>query len=310
MPSSLVDLRPATLADAALVSDLDLAIAADESRDPAMMAFYWQHLMAGEKAYRMISTREGAARMFVAAGHGMWTEGEPRFGWGRVRIHPEDWSADGYRQGVELAERWLGDEGASVAVARVREDFAKELAVLASLGYAEVRRARMSRLDLERTRADMERQGITMQTLDVDTDPDNLNQLYELDIEATEDIPKTVPWPVPTLEEWRHHWFDHPGHRADRLWLARDGGRLVGLSMIGYPPSRGIPWTSFTCIARSARGRGVARALKYRTVVQAIELGASLIETQNDAANAPIIHLNDEMGYRPTEAIIELHRDL
>jgi GNAT superfamily N-acetyltransferase len=58
------------------------------------------------------------------------------------------------------------------------------------------------------------------------------------------------------------------------------------------------------------RGRGIARALKYTTIAQAIELGATLIETQNDAENAPILHLNQEMGYEPVTPVIELHRAL
>jgi GNAT superfamily N-acetyltransferase len=80
--------------------------------------------------------------------------------------------------------------------------------------------------------------------------------------------------------------------------------------VIGYPPVRGIPWTSFTCTARRARGRGIARALKYASVRQAIELGATEVETQNDAENAPILHLNQEMGYRPAMSLIEMHKNL
>jgi hypothetical protein len=58
------------------------------------------------------------------------------------------------------------------------------------------------------------------------------------------------------------------------------------------------------------RGQGVARALKYETLAQAIGLGFRSVRTQNDGANAPILHLNDEMGYRPAAVILELHRKL
>jgi GNAT superfamily N-acetyltransferase len=94
------------------------------------------------------------------------------------------------------------------------------------------------------------------------------------------------------------------------LWIARDGDQVVGMSIIGYPPRRGVPWTSFTCTARSVRGRGIARALKYETVAQAIALGAKQVETANDAENAPILHLNEEMGYQPVTPLLELHREL
>jgi GNAT superfamily N-acetyltransferase len=111
-------------------------------------------------------------------------------------------------------------------------------------------------------------------------------------------------------DEWHHLWFDNPGIRADRVWLAREGDAIVGLSAIEYPPVRGHPWTALTATSRAVRGRGIARALKYETVVQAIALGATRIGTTNDGENAPILHLNAEMGYAPSIPWLELHREL
>lgn len=321
MPPSVLELRPAVIEDAALVADLDTLAQPDDARDPVMMAFWWTHHSANERAHRLINTEGGVARMFVYAGHDGFADDPRRFGSLRVRIHPDHWSEAVYREGMSMAESWLRSEGAATAVAKVREDEGAELGVLEAIGYREDRRYRTSRLDLvagrdrllanaERTRAEMKSQGVELMTLDRDSDPDRYRKLYELDVETTDDIPKTVPWPVPTFEEWRQLWFEHPAHTPDRFWLARDGDAIVGLSVIGYPPKRGIPWTSFTCTARSARGRGIARALKYASVRQAIELGATVIETQNDAENAPILHLNQEMGYRQSKASIELHRKL
>ena len=62
--------------------------------------------------------------------------------------------------------------------------------------------------------------------------------------------------------------------------------------------------------SQRGRGRGVAKALKYATVAQAITLGTRRVRTGNDGENAPILHLNAEMGYRPIEPVIELHREL
>ena len=76
------------------------------------------------------------------------------------------------------------------------------------------------------------------------------------------------------------------------------------------PVRRGLPWTDFTATSRAVRGRGIARALKYETIAQAIELGYERIRTANDGANAPILHLNEEMGYRLVAPVIELHREL
>ncbi len=50
--------------------------------------------------------------------------------------------------------------------------------------------------------------------------------------------------------------------------------------------------------------------MKYETVAQAIVLGAKRIGTTNDGENAPILHLNAEIGYAPIDAVLELHREL
>jgi hypothetical protein len=41
-----------------------------------------------------------------------------------------------------------------------------------------------------------------------------------------------------------------------------------------------------------------------------IELGYKRVRTANDGANAPILHINQEMGYRVVTPVIELHRSL
>jgi len=321
MPPSVLELRPAVIEDAALVADLDTLAQPDDVRDPVMMAFWWTHHTASERAQRLINTDGGVARMFVYAGHSGFADDPRRFGSLRVRIHPDHWSDAAYREGMALAESWLRSEGAGTAVAKVREDLTSERALLEAIGYREDRRYRFWRLDLvegrdrllataERTTVEMRRQGVELMTLDRDTDPERWRKLYELDIETTYDIPTTVPMPVPTFDEWRQFWFENPAHTPARFWIAREGDAIVGLSVIAFPPKRGIPWTSFTCTSRSARGRGIARALKYASVRQAIELGMTVVETQNDAANAPILHLNNEMGYRPWKASIDMHKRL
>lgn len=105
-------------------------------------------------------------------------------------------------------------------------------------------------------------------------------------------------------------WFEDPGITEDRFWIAREGDAVVGLSVIGFPPTRGLPWTWLTGTSRAVRGRGIARALKYETMAQAIELGYQRVRTNNDGANAPILHINQEMGYRLVAPLIELHREL
>ena len=52
--------------------------------------------------------------------------------------------------------------------------------------------------------------------------------------------------------------------------------------------------------------RGVARALKIETVMQAIVLGVDRVRTDNDGENAPILHINESMGYKRLKDQIQL----
>jgi GNAT superfamily N-acetyltransferase len=123
--------------------------------------------------------------------------------------------------------------------------------------------------------------------------------------EAASDVPTTIPHVREPFEQFMK-WFDSPSVRLDRMWIAREGNDIVGISVLAYPTTRGNVWTDWTGTARKVRGRGVARALKLETVMQAIALGVKRVRTENDGANAPILHLNEEMGYYRIPGWIQL----
>jgi GNAT superfamily N-acetyltransferase len=316
-----LELRTATLDDARIVAELETTRDPADPRDPVMLRFWWEARAPEEAHMEQIAEMDGVASAFIAAGHEPWDVMPKRFGWVRAIVHPKAWSEARFGRLIETGESWLRIEKSEIAVARARESYQHELAVLTDRGYSEVRRSKVWELDLvaerekllagaEKGRKQMEREGVRLLTLDQDDDPDKLAKLYELTIAAERDIPTTVPWHIAPYDEWHRFWFDNPGVREDRFWIAREGDAIVGLSVIGYPPTRGLPWTFFTGTSRSVRGRGVARALKYETVAQAIALGSQRVRTNNDGANAPILHINAEMGYQLVEPVVELHRVL
>jgi len=318
---AVLDLRPATIADAVKVADLETARTPDDPRDPEMLQFRWTFTAAGEVVTRRLAERDGSAIAFLQAAHTAWEKSPARFGSMRFVLHPKSWTDASYEQLVDAGESWVRAEGGEIGVVRVRENIKHEIRILERRGYRELRRGKQWELDLtahrerllagaDDSREHMLKEGVRLLTLDRDTDRDRLTKLYEMSTMGERDIPTTVPMHKLSYDEWHHMWFDNPGTRADRFWIAREGDAIVGLSAIEYPPTRGVPWTAFTTTARSVRGRGIARALKYETIAQAIGLGVDRIRTQNDGDNAPILHINAQMGYEPIEPVLELHREL
>jgi len=316
-----LDLRPATLDDAEIVADLEAARDPDDPRDPQMLRFWWTGGSLSQVVMRLVAVREGAAVAFVGAGHERWEGAPERFGTIRAVLRADVWSESDFSRLVAKSEGWLRSEGTATAVARVRGDFKHELEVLETCGYRELRSQNFSELDLVAHRDEllaaaaehrrlMAAQGVALITLGDDKDPDRLTKLYEMMSAAEQDIPSTMPIPRPPFDEWMQATFDDPGVREDHFWIAREGEAIVGLSYVQFPPVRGLPWTGFTATSREVRGRGIARALKYETLAQAIELGHQRVRTANDVANGPILHINEEMGYRLVTPLIELHRNL
>ena len=84
----------------------------------------------------------------------------------------------------------------------------------------------------------------------------------------------------------------------------------MGISMLSYPPMRGVVVTDWTGTARKVRGRGVARALKCETVMQAIALGVGRVRTDNDSQNAPILHINETMGYHVRAEMVQYLKEI
>jgi RimJ/RimL family protein N-acetyltransferase len=323
MPRAADDLqlRPATLDDAGIIADLDALRDPQAPPDPVLLRHWWQMADELERARRFVAVRDGEAIAFVGATHHRWENDGTRYGTIRVGLRGDVWSEERYRHLAKIGEDWLREEGATRSVARVREDFPRDLAALQGMGYREDRRMRISELDLaahkaailearERCRREMLDQAVRLMVLSEDADPERYRKLYEMVIESEKDIPTTVPWRELTFEEWKTFWFSSPAIREDRFWIAREGDRIVGTSVLDTPVVRGVPFTAYTGTSRSVRGRGIARALKYESMGQAIEAGHTRVRTNNDADNPAILHINEAMGYRPVAPLIELHRGL
>jgi GNAT superfamily N-acetyltransferase len=134
-----------------------------------------------------------------------------------------------------------------------------------------------------------------------------LRRLLPITHEAVADIPKSVEYIPEPYEEWVV-WMQPPAVLPERIWVAVVGGEPVGYSYLAYRQS--VVETGLTGVLRKHRGKGLARALKLETLAQAIDLGVPSVDTDNDSENAPILHINEELGYDELPGKLEFHRKL
>ena len=211
------------------------------------------------------------------------------------------------RQCSTFLEERAHASGTRIFAAYAREDDTWLAQWLAAHGYRQERGSKAWQLDLVAQRRKLEEMavesrekmraaGITIHTIDKDGDPEKFHKIHEMSEEAASDVPTTIPHVRQPFEVFAK-WFEAPTVRLDRMWIAREGDDIVGISVLSYPPTRGNVWTDWTGTSRKVRGRGVARALKLETVMQAIAIGVTSVRTENDGENAPILHLNEQMGY-------------
>ena len=128
--------------------------------------------------------------------------------------------------------------------------------------------------------------------------------MYEVGKEADEDVPSPEPYVAGTFDEWRRSELG-PCVFRELSFVALEDGVVVGWATLGEDQP-GSAQNYMTGVARRARGRGVARALKLAQIHAAREAGFRRIRTQNDLANAPMRRVNERLGYQLRLAWIHL----
>ena len=297
--------RPAAVEDAAFAADVMTAVAPATPWDPVSLAYWWAQPDEVMKHARFIVLHGDRPVGFAQYDHARWEVQPERYAsiWGDLL--PASRAALSALLAA-MEERAISD-GAKILRTRANEDDRFRIETILGRGYREDRHHKRWELDLlanresllamtEQSRVRMRREGVEMLTLAEDADPDVIKKVWLLSEEAGDDVPTTIPR-VPEAIEGYERWTRAPEIHRDRFWIARVGNEVVGVSVLGYPPVRGVVGTEWTATARSVRGRGVARALKCETLAQAIALGVDRVRTGNDAANAPILHINETMGY-------------
>ncbi len=300
-------LREAKLSDAEFVADMETAVRPDDPRDPITLKDYWRNPEENATIERFIGEIGGEPVGYGFQRHQLWNTPK-RYGNVSGDLMPSYRTAARMDALFAAMEERSRADGTKTFTTWCWEDDKLRVDVVRARGYVEERRQRFWELDLvanrakleataEESRAKMREGRIRVLTVDRETDPEKWKKLWRMSEEAVRDIPTTVPFTETSFDDFMK-WMKGPGLHEDRIWIARDGDEILGVSMLSYPPKRGVVSTDWTGVARAGRGRGIARGLKYETVMQAIALGVDRVRTDNDFKNTPILHINETMGYK------------
>jgi GNAT superfamily N-acetyltransferase len=161
---------------------------------------------------------------------------------------------------------------------------------LEARGFTEVRRYVVSELDVA-SAPDPGEPRFPLVTLE--EQPDLAPALYDLARVAYADQPGRAETRIDEA------WFEWGlrAHPPDSYFVALEDGRVLGY---GYLGRDGDDWqNAFLAVAREARGRGVAGAIKRAQIRFAKEREIATLRTANEVRLERLLALNRRLGYRP-----------
>ena len=216
----------------------------------------------------------------------------------------------------------VAERGGRVIAATAKESMTDGVRFLTKRGYREVKRDWECRLfvkgfDFGRfATADgrVMKQGIRIVTLadEMQREPAALHKAFELHQDCRMDIPSVDPPTRQTLDEFRRDDIETPSALLDAFFIAIDkDGRYLGVANLFLSlDDPTFLWHGITGVRREARGKGIAMALKLRTVQYAIDKGIEHIKTWNDVHNKPMLSINEAMGFTKQPAWVAYEKDL
>jgi RimJ/RimL family protein N-acetyltransferase len=307
--------RETTLGDAELAADIMTASYPALAQDPVITRYRWEQPRRGYAIGRFIAEYNGRPIAFLAWMHGPWGKLPERHCEVEVWLDRSVLGDDLLKSMWAWIEAKAVAEGAGVLLAYAGEDEHEMLDALAARGYERDRLDRLWELDLathgrrllaeaKQARERMRAESVELVTLAAWHDPAAMRKLHDLNRRTVQDVPHTLPIIDEPFEDFERR-VTAPDRRADRFWIALHGDRPVAMSYLKFPPVRGSVFTGYTCCDPGYRGRGIARAVKLQTLAQAVELGVPVVRTDNDSENAPMLHINETLGYVRRPGFVE-----
>ncbi|QGN46654.1 GNAT family N-acetyltransferase [Micromonospora sp. WMMD558] len=122
-------------------------------------------------------------------------------------------------------------------------------------------------------------------------------RVYEVELAASADEPNDIASDAMTYEHWRADTWDNVGLDREASTGVEVDGVLAAISLVKRDGAR--MWSDYTGTMPEHRGRGLASAAKIAALHRAAANGVTVAYTGNDEANAPMLAINERLGYRP-----------
>lgn len=149
--------------------------------------------------------------------------------------------------------------------------------------------------------------GIAFKTYaDFEDSEANRQRLYALNKALNATIPRDQPQPFVDFETYVKTRILPSTYEG--ILLALDGDHWVGMSQISL--REGFAFQEMTGVLPDYRGAGIAQALKLHGMQFARRSGLAFVRTFNDVSNAPMIAVNEKIGFQRGQSWFQVRRKL
>lgn len=205
-----------------------------------------------------------------------------------------------------ILEDRLGEIGAK-RVSAIGPDEPASHAFAAARGFRESFRLRISRLELAGLPEPPPLpDGVELRPFSAYAE--NPRPLWELDDEASRDIPLDQPLGEVPYEEWLERYWAFPMVDLDASLVLLVDGEPAAFTLVASDPETRRCDSGMTGTRRQFRGRGYAELVKRHALARAHASGIEAAFTMNDETNAPMLKVNDRLGYRVSSARVTFSR--
>jgi mycothiol synthase len=122
------------------------------------------------------------------------------------------------------------------------------------------------------------------------------------------DVPDIDRASTVTMEQFQKTYLGSNSFMADGHWIALDGNSWIGLSTLWKGSADDLLNTGLTGVLPEYRLRGIALALKLRSLHWAREHGVARVRTTNASTNAGMLAINERLGFARRPAWLHLIR--
>lgn len=211
----------------------------------------------------------------------------------------------------------LKERGATEIRASAQETVPEGVRFLERRGFEERRRTWESVLDLGRFDPSQFPSSPTAEGVEITTlaaegrTPETERKVYEMHVEILEDVPRIGEYTPVSFDLFRTWNLATPTHLAEGYFLAKAGDAYVGECVLSRMEAvKGGLTHGLTGTRRAFRGQGLATALKVHALAWAKEAGYATVRTWNDSLNAPMLAINDKLGFRREPAWVNMVKEV